>query len=158
MHGSRWILFCPLVSFWDLLCFWQIHFWLSSHFHWCQAISHPSHLHCYSSRLLKEYNSAEPGLRQKVTHSSFLVDHSRRVMYCWNHKVRRWQEVEVLISCMWKVASSFWMWLFTKMGTGEQPEVKSKQLQKLWAKLLQIIWTKVLQILANTSIQLPPWF
>ena len=76
----HWIIFWPLVFVWELPCFDQTIFDVE------QSVI-PVFLTAISRLSKKEYNSAEPGLRQKVTHSSFLIDHTRRVMYCWNHKV-----------------------------------------------------------------------
>ena len=76
----HWIIFWPLVFVWELSCFDQTIFDVE------QSVI-PVFLTAISRLSKKEYNSAEPGLRQKVTHSSFLIDHTRRVMYCWNHKV-----------------------------------------------------------------------
>ena len=51
------------------------------------------------------YHAKDKRLNQKVLMSSHLLDTTRKVMYCWNHKV----------------ASSSWMWMFTKIGTGKDP-------------------------------------
>lgn len=51
------------------------------------------------------YFARDKRLSQKVVMTSHLLDTRRKVMYCWNHKV----------------ASSFWMWIFTKIGKGEDP-------------------------------------
>jgi len=59
----------------------------------------------------KRYEAGDKRLSQSLKKDSFLVDHKRRLIYCWNHKV----------------ASSFWMWLFTKLGTGKGPEVVNGQ-------------------------------
>ena len=51
------------------------------------------------------YFARDKRLNQKVLMTSHLMDAKRKVMYCWNHKV----------------ASSFWMWIFTKIDRGEDP-------------------------------------
>ena len=51
------------------------------------------------------YSAKDKRLNQKVVLTSHLLDNRRKVMYCWNHKV----------------ASSFWMWMFTKIDRGEDP-------------------------------------
>ena len=50
------------------------------------------------------YLASDQRLNQKVRMLSHLLDNSRKVMYCWNHKV----------------ASSSWMWMFTKIRTGRE--------------------------------------
>ena len=51
------------------------------------------------------YVSNDSRLTQKPVLTSHLLDHDRKILYCWNHKV----------------ASSFWMWMFTKIKTGKEP-------------------------------------
>ena len=51
------------------------------------------------------YYSNDSRLNQKPILTSHLLDHKRKIMYCWNHKV----------------ASSFWMWMFTKIEKGKEP-------------------------------------
>ena len=34
----------------------------------------------------KRYKSDDKRLNQVLTKESFLVDHNRRLLYCWNHK------------------------------------------------------------------------
>ena len=66
----------------------------------------------YSSKTISDsvtehYYANDGRLNQKVLPRSHLLDHKRKIMYCWN----------------FKVAASFWMWIFTKIHTGKEPPV-----------------------------------
>ena len=51
------------------------------------------------------YKAKDTQLSQALKLSHYLLDRSRKVMYCWNHKV----------------ASSFWMWIFQWIHEGGKP-------------------------------------
>ena len=51
------------------------------------------------------YVSNDSRLTQAPVLTSHLLDQGRKILYCWNHKV----------------ASSFWMGMFTKKETGKNP-------------------------------------
>ena len=66
--------------------------------------------HSYFSSANITYVANDTRLSQKVSLSSHLVDKSRKVTYCWLHKV----------------ASSFWMWIFLWIKEGKEPDPKAK--------------------------------
>ena len=79
----------------------------------------------------KRYEAEDQRMSQSLKKESFLVDHKRRLLYCWNHKVNNNNNnnnnlLQHSLSDF-QVASSFWMWIFTKLGTGKGPEVVDNQ-------------------------------
>ena len=76
-----------------------------------QKLDHPRQINHRQARkhpilTMKDYYvSNDSRLTQKPVLTSHLLDNDRKILYCWNHKV----------------ASSFWMWMFTKIETGKEP-------------------------------------
>ena len=66
----------------------------------------PSNEEQFKSPKTLRYISNDSRLNQEVHLTSHLLDNKMKIMYCWNHKV----------------ASSFWMWMFSKIHTGREPQ------------------------------------